>query len=196
MFPSLHINPGRIIFEDDKFHVCSGRAKAATKQILIPWLAFQCGCELEVPRLQQHHLCGSPSSARPQWGTVRAAALFWRGALIIQKLWWEIIAKGFSTQVAIVQEVVVPRLLRRNFAHPGFPWRRWSLEFLCLQREVRPLPWTVMIHQMKWGNPSQHSNLTCTKPSKMCVQTPACSTPKGNSPPTRVSHCHGKITMS
>lgn len=127
---------------------------------------------------------------------VRAAALIWRGALIIQKLWWEIIAKGFSTQVAIVQEVVVPRLLCRNFVRPGFPWRRWSLEFLCLQREVRPLPWTVMIHQMKWGNPSQHSNLTCTKPSKMCVQTPACSTPKGNSPPTHVSHCHGKITMS
>lgn len=69
MFPSLHINPGRIIFEDDKFHVCNGRAKAATKQILIAWLAFQCGCELEAPRLQQHRLCGSPSSARPQWGT-------------------------------------------------------------------------------------------------------------------------------
>lgn len=70
MFPSMHVNPGRIIFEDENLQVCNCHAKAATKQILVPWVAFQCGCELEAhPGLQEHCLCGSLSSARPQWGT-------------------------------------------------------------------------------------------------------------------------------
>lgn len=109
------------------------------KQVWVPWVAFQCGCELEAqPRLQQHfvghwarHGCS---------GELRAVTLIWRGALIIQQLWPEIIAKGFSTSCHC------PRICCPSAAPQEFCAPRLSLVFLW---EVRPLPWAVIIHQLR-----------------------------------------------
>lgn len=144
-FPTLHINPGGIIFEDEKCHVCNGLQRLPPNRfwfherhcsVAVSWRLLQ-GCSSTV---NVGHWAGHGRSGE----RVRAATLIWRAALIIQQLWWEIIAQGFSTSrhcprsccaSAALQEFCAPRLSLAGMepAIPGF------------HREVRPLPWAVMI---------------------------------------------------